>query len=116
MSHAIQSSRDLLYGNSINDDDNSRNFEMVVNCTESHVVIHTARSLDVVQSPAKRTQLLNIGVSSKRAKLQNHIADESCVVCSFPSIKGKPGKNCPKCDHSIHNKCLKQHSPSCVTV
>ena len=75
LSHAIQSSRDLLYGNSINDDDNSRNFEMVVNCTESHAAIPTAISLDVIQSPAKRTQLINIGVSSKRANLQNHIAD-----------------------------------------
>ena len=98
----------ILNGNSINNNDNSRNFEMEV--TVLSCILLTARSLYVVHSSAKKTKLICISVSSKRAKIQNHIADESCAVCSLPSIIGKPGKNCLKCDHWMHN------GPRCVTV
>ena len=96
--------------------------------TEAHYVFHTQFNLEKV-SPnqytsnietipsqrAKRKELINFGVSAKRAKNQNDAA-ESCGVCLMPSIKGKPGNHCDKCDTWIHNKCLKQHLPSCSCV
>ena len=120
LSEAIQSSRDVLYGESIPD------FGMIMNSTEANSVVHTEFNIEEVSQnqyashietipsePAKRKYIINMGVSAKRAKNQND-AVEPCAVCSMPSIKGKPGKPCIKCDLWIHNKCLKQHLPSCV--
>ena len=92
---------------------------MIMNSTESHAVIPAARFIDDSPTqqtrPAKRTQIINMGVSAKRSKNQNG-SDVSCHVCSLQSIKGKPGKNCNNCDLWIHNKCMKLHVPSCSNV
>ena len=92
----LQSSRQLLYGDLMTGSD-LPNFAMILNSTVSHAVIPSARSNEETPSqptrPTKRTELINIGVSSQRSKKQND-ESESCVVCSLPLIKGKPGKNC----------------------
>ena len=113
LSNAIQSSRDLLYRYLINGVDLPY-FPTQMNST----VQPTARSTDYSPSqkarPAKRTQIINIGIS-KRTKGQNGTV-ESCFVYYFLSIKGKSGKNCNQCDLWIHNKCLKLHVLGCTNV
>lgn len=99
LSNAVQSSRDILYGDS-NNDCELPNFAMIMNFTESHAVIPTARLIDVSPTqqtrPAKRTQIINIDVSSKRSKNQNS-ADVSCDLCNLQSIFAgvNPAKNAP---------------------
>ena len=66
-----------------------------MNSTESHALMIPTANPSHQTGAANQNQIINIGVS-KRRKILNDAAG-SCVVCSFPSIKGKPGKNCNQC-------------------
>ena len=57
----------------------------------------------------KRKQLIAFGVSNKRPKLPSPDTFESCVVCSSPPFKGKPGKKCTGYNSWIQNNCAKLH-------
>ena len=114
LSEAIQSSRVLLYGDSTDlSVQSTRTQETQMTYAEEDTVIASSENTASQQIgiATKRKQLISIGFSNKRPKLPSPDTFESCVVCSSPPVKGKPGKKCTGCNSWIHNKCAKLHAP-----